>query len=233
MNGGAREGLAMAAPPLPLSDLPAELSIFPLTGALLLPGGQLPLNIFEPRYLNMFRDAMATPQRLIGMVQAATDQQDMGAGDLYGVGCAGRLSAFSETDDGRYLVGLSGLIRFEILEELPLHEGGYRRVRPGFATYARDLTPTTPILSDGRRAGFVKQMRAYFRAQGFDTDWDAVETAPMDDLVTSLAMACPFSAAEKQAVLEAPDFKARFNTLEGLLAIGALEEPDQKRPQKH
>ena len=218
----------MAASPLQFSDLPDTLSIFPLTGALLLPGGQLPLNIFEPRYISMFRDAMATSHRLIGMVQACTASQEMRSGDIYKVGCAGRLSAFSETDDGRYLVTLSGLIRFDILDELPLHPSGYRQIRPDFLGYDSDLDPEDSVISDGRRAGFVKRMRAYFKAQGFETDWNSVERASMDDLVTSLAMACPFSPAEKQAILEISDFSGRLDTLEGLLAMGALETPEQR-----
>ena len=218
----------MAAPPLTFSDLPDTLSIFPLTGALLLPGGHLPLNIFEPRYLSMFADAMATPHRLIGMVQPRTQDQEMSASDLYSVGCAGRLTAFSETDDGRYLVTLTGLIRFDILEELSLSPKGYRRVRPDFLGYDGDLAIAETRVPGPRRQSFVEALRTYFQAQGFDTDWQAIESAPMDDLVTSLAMACPFSPAEKQALLEVEDFTDRLDTLEGLLTIGALDCQDQK-----
>lgn len=216
----------MAGTPLTYSDLPDTLAIFPLTGALLLPAGQLPLNIFEPRYLAMFRDAMATPHRLVGMVQAKDDDREMGDDDLYRVGCAGRLTAFSETNDGRYLVTLSGLIRFDILEELPQDIGGYRRVRPDFLGYDDDLAlgeETGLELDEARRARFLGSMRAYFKEQGFDTDWRAVERASATDLLTSLAMACPFEPAEKQALLEAVSQEDQFKTLEGLLTMGAME----------
>ena len=220
----------MAAVPLTFSDLPDSLSIFPLTGALLLPGGQLPLNIFEPRYLNMFRDALATPHRLIGMVQARAGDREMGSAEIYSVGCAGRLTAFSETDDGRFLVTLTGMIRFDVLEELPLHAGGYRRVRPDFLGYDVDLLAP----NDGRdeegdgdtKQALLAQMRTYFKAQGFDTDWATVEAASLSALVPSLAMACPFSPAEKQALLEAPSFADQVKILQGLFALGALEGKD-------
>ena len=226
----------MAGGTLSFSDLPSSLAVFPLTGALLLPAGQLPLNIFEPRYLAMFRDAMATPHRLIGMVQAQPDGDInaqpqpnggvRGQADLYHVGCAGRLTAFSETSDGRFLVTLSGLIRFDILEELPLDVAGYRRVRPDFLGYDDDLAleqDAGMALDDGRRARFLGTMRAYFKQHGFDTDWRAVERASARELVTSLAMACPFAPAEKQALLEASNQEDQFKTLEGLLTMGAMD----------
>ena len=216
----------MAGGPFSFSDLPDSLAIFPLTGALLLPGGQLPLNIFEPRYLAMFRDAMATPHRLIGMVQTHDEGEGERAPGLYRVGCAGRLTAFSETQDGRYLVTLSGVIRFDILEELALDIGGYRRVRPDFLGYDGDLDLIQGEgmeLDEARRARFLGTMRAYFKAKGFDTDWRAVELASAADLLTSLAMACPFAPAEKQALLEAPSEEDQFKTLEGLLTMGAME----------
>ncbi len=216
----------MAAQPLSFSDLPDTLAIFPLTGALLLPGGQMPLNIFEPRYLSMFRDVMATPHRLIGMVQARVGDCEMGSADIYQVGCAGRLTAFSETDDGRFLVTLSGLIRFDILEEMPLHEGGYRQVRPDFLGYDADLVGLEANSGETGKDALMTHMRAYFKAQGFDTDWATVEAAPLNTLVPSLAMACPFSPAEKQALLEAPTFADQVKTLEGLFAMGALETND-------
>lgn len=220
----------MPAQPLSFSDLPEILSVFPLTGALLLPGAQLPLNIFEPRYISMFTDAMSTPHRLIGMIQTRDLDQpcEMGSADLYGVGCAGRLTAFSETDDGRYLVTLSGLIRFDVLQEMPLHAGGYRQVRPDFLGYDEDLRhEKSPKPEEDQRQELITQMRAYFRAQGFETDWQAVQAAPLSDLSASLAMACPFSPAEKQALLEAASLQDRVQTLSGLLMMGSLEPGDQ------
>ena len=215
----------MAACPLTFADLPDTLAVFPLTGALLLPTGHLPLNIFEPRYLAMFRDAMATPHRLIGMVQTLPPLGEMGSAELYTVGCAGRLTAFSETQDGRYLVALSGVIRFDILDELPMDIAGYRRVRPDFLGYDSDLT-----LNDGQglqldamaQTRLISAMQAYFEAKGFDTDWAAVRQASAIDLLTSLAMACPFTPAEKQALLEAGSQEDQLKTLESLLTIGAL-----------
>ena len=130
---------ARAFLPNSLDDLPKEIPIFPLTGALLLPVGHLPLNIFEPRYLSMISDALRTPQRLIGMIQATDLEVSMSDAPGHALGCAGRISAFSENDDGTVMITLTGIIRFSIERELDLATGGYRRVTPDFSSFATDL----------------------------------------------------------------------------------------------
>lgn len=206
--------------------LPASLPIFPLPGALLLPGGRLPLNIFEPRYLNMVRDAIAGP-RLIGMIQPSTQSDDPGSAETYKTGCAGRIVAFQETEDGRYLITLAGLIRFDVAQELPLEEG-YRQVVPEFGRFRDDLAEDT---DDIDRDGLLEALRAYFEVTGLDGDWAAVEKAGAETLVTSLAMACPFDPPEKQALLEAMTLSERAETLITLLRMAVMES-DRTMPRQ-
>jgi Lon protease-like protein len=197
--------------------LPKTLPIFPLSGVLLLPRGRLPLNIFEPRYLAMTRDALAG-ERMIGMIQPLAEDGDGAAPPVYGTGCAGRIISFAETDDGRYLITLKGLIRFAIASELPLHSG-YRRVVPDYALYRTDLHPDE---ADIDRTRLLTALKAYFTVQGFSVDWQAVEGTENERLVTSLAMICPFEASEKQALLEAPDLSERCRTMTALLEMAVL-----------
>lgn len=181
-----------------LADMPDAIPVFPLAEALLLPRGRLPLNIFEPRYLSMLDDALKTSERMIGMIQPDGSGERPG---LRGVGCAGRIVSFSETEDGRYLVILAGICRFSPAEEL---EGftPYRRVRPNWAPWARDLGAPNP--DDAfNRPEFLSLLKRYFAAAGLSTDWDSLEDADEEMLINSLAMLCPFSAEEKQALLEA------------------------------
>jgi len=206
-------------------NLPASLPILPLPGALLLPGGRLPLNVFEPRYLNMMRDAIAG-ERLIGMIQPNQDSEDPGSAETYRTGCTGRIVAFSETEDHRYLITLAGLIRFDIASELPL-EQGYRRVAPDFERFRDDLSEDT---DDVDRESLLEALRAYFEVSGLDSDWSAVEKAPDESLVTSLAMACPFDPPEKQALLEAMTLSERAETLITILRMSVLES-DQNMPR--
>jgi len=205
--------------------LPASLPIFPLPGALLLPGGRMPLNIFEPRYLNMVRDAIAGT-RLIGMIQPNQESEDPGTAETYRTGCAGRIVAFSEAEDGRYLITLAGLIRFDITSELPLEEG-YRRVVPNFERFRDDLSEDS---DDVDRESLLEALREYFEVSGLDGDWSAVEKAADESLVTSLAMACPFDPPEKQALLEAMTLSERAETLITILRMSILES-DRSMPR--
>ncbi len=208
-----------------LSSLPEEFPVFPLTGALLLPGGRLPLNIFEPRYLAMVEDSLASG-RMFGMVQPdkRLANGDTGPG-LYRTGCLGRLSSFSETDDGRYLITLTGLIRFTIVEEVEMQRG-YRRVRGAFARFADDLAETDPdhphpVELD--RPHLLSALRRYFAHAGVEANWEAIDTMPDHALVVTLCMACPFDPQEKQALLEAKDASARASALLALLEINAFD----------
>ena len=197
-------------------QLPPALPIFPLTGVLLLPRGRLPLNIFEPRYLAMTRDALGG-ERFIGMVQPQEGQGDAGTPPVYRIGCAGRIVSFSETDDGRYLIALAGAARFAIAEELP-HDRLYRRVMPDWQPYRGDLDEAAPTID---RKRFLAGLKLFFQHQGISTDWPTLEALPDERLVTTIAMACPFAANEKQALLEARDADERARLLTALVEMAA------------
>ena len=205
-------------------DLPQAIPVFPLDGALLLPGGQLPLNIFEPRYLNMIDDAMAG-DRLIGMVQTRGGEPQRPA--LATIGCVGKITRFAETPDGRYLITLTGVSRFQVGDELP---GGapYRQVRALFAPFEDDLQEhAAPSTLD--RARFLKALGKYLDQRGLGIDWDTAQQAPADSLVNSLSMALPFDPAEKQALLEAVTIADRAEALVALLEIDAAGGDDEPR----
>ena len=212
-------------------DLPRVIPVFPLTGILLLPEGKLPLNIFEPRYLAMVRDALGDEQRMIGMVQPRLPDPDDNRGpadmaammdqpEIYTTGCAGRITAFSESDDGRYMLTLSGICRFDIAEEMALRDG-YRRVLADYHRFRDDLStqPESEIDRD-RLLGVVKQ---FFEQQNINASWETIETTPNDRLVTSLAMTCPFGPNERQALLEAGDLTARAEMVITLLEMALLD----------
>lgn len=213
-----------------MADLPEEIAVFPLPGALLLPQGKLPLNIFEPRYLAMTLDALANG-RMFGMIQPDPRLKRGEAGPgLYRIGCLGRLSSFSETDDGRLLITLTGLARFRVIGELPLDEGGYRRVRADYTGFARDLDLGAPPPTIDR-AELLGALKPYFRARGIDANWEAIEQMSDATLVTTLAMVCPFEVPEKQALLEAPDPADQADILVALMRMGAAANaPSEGRP---
>jgi Lon protease-like protein len=212
-----------------LEDLPSEFAVFPLTGALLLPRGKLPLNIFEQRYLAMVLDSLESG-RMFGMIQPTPHPADAaGEPGLYRVGCLGRLSSFSETDDGRLLITLSGLIRFTVDAERP-GRNGYRRVRGDFSSYTADLTLTRPQV-EIEREKLLTALRGYFARRAIDANWEAIKGLTDDGLVITLAMACPFEPAEKQALLEAPTDADRAATLLALLQMGAASsDPSSNHP---
>jgi Lon protease-like protein len=204
-----------------LADLPEVIPVFPLPGALLLPRARLPLNIFEPRYLAMLDDALRSDHRLIGMVQPA----DGGAPRprLHMIGCAGRVTSLSETEDGRYLIALTGISRFRIGAEFDGF-APYRRVAPEWADFAADLGPDQNFVETGTAAGakfcrkdFLAVLRRYFKAVRLESDWDSLSEAEPELLINSLAMMCPFSVEEKQALLEAPRLSDRAETLVALM----------------
>ena len=198
--------------PLP-AELPDTIPIFPLPGALLLPRARLPLHIFEPRYLAMIDDVLKTPARLIGMIQPFEGAG--GTDRLHSIGCAGRLTAFSETEDGRYMVTLSGVSRFRIHHEV---EGftPYRRCEVSWAGFERDRGPVEkdPGLD---RAPFMELLNRFFQSQGLSTDWDAVRDAEDELLINSISMLCPFPPEDRQALLEAPTLVTRRETLVTLI----------------
>jgi Lon protease-like protein len=199
--------------------LPAEFPVFPLTGALLLPSGKLPLNIFEPRYLAMVDEALRA-NRMFGMIQPKPGMPRGETGPaLFGIGCLGRLSSFSETEDGRYLITLTGVIRFAVERELDMMRG-FRRVRGSYASFLGDLEPGPHSVGIDREA-LITELRGYFARAGMDANWDAIARLADDTLVTTLCMVCPFEPVEKQAMLEAPTDADRANALLALLRMGA------------
>ncbi|HEY9549951.1 MAG TPA: LON peptidase substrate-binding domain-containing protein [Kiloniellaceae bacterium] len=207
-------------------ELPRVLPIFPLEGVLLLPGGRLPLNIFEPRYLAMFDDALAS-NRLIGMVQPCEGCRGAAAPKVYETGCAGRITSFTETDDGRYLATLSGLIRFDVKRELP--SGSYRQIEPDFARFVSDMEEDCSTID---RSRLMKVLSAYFEANAIEGDWEAIEQTGDERLVTSLAMICPLGAPEKQALLESMTLTERAEALTAIMEI-ATHGRDGESETKH
>ncbi|MBD8553749.1 LON peptidase substrate-binding domain-containing protein [Rhizobium sp. CFBP 8762] len=195
-------------------DVPEIVPVFPLTGGLLLPGAQLPLNIFEPRYLSMVDDALAG-KRLIGIIQPAltamTQEESPVApqAPLSPIGGLGRLTSFAETGDGRYVISLTGICRFRLFEEASSNKV-YRQFK--IAPFAADLT-TSEDDSQVNRPALLSAFKAYLKANKLEADWDSVERANNTTLVNSMSMMSPFSPAEKQALLEAPDLKTRAETL--------------------
>lgn len=192
------------------SDLPERMIIFPLAAALLLPDGRMPLNIFEPRYLKMIDDVLAG-NRIIGMIQPRLDgtKREDGEPELCDVGCCGRLTSFSESGDGRYLVSLQGICRFRVSEELPV-KTPYRQclINP----FVADLDPAAGE-EEVDREQLLKAFRNYLDANGMEADWESVSRAENGTLVNALSMMSPYGPAEKQALLEAPDLKTRSETL--------------------
>lgn len=205
-------------------DLPDIIPVFPLPGALLLPRSRLPLHLFEPRYLAMMDDVLKTDNRLIGMVQSYDAPGH--AGRLHRIGCAGRLTAFSETEDGRYMLTLSGMSRFRITEEV---EGfsPYRRCHISWDGFGRDLGPTETDENFDREA-FLNTLGRFFDNQGLNTDWESLAEAEDELLINSLSMLCPFGPEDRQALLEAPSLTTRRETLvtliEFALRSGSAEE---------
>ncbi len=207
-----------------IEGIPEIFPIFPLTGALLLPGGKLPLNIFEPRYLAMIDDALGAG-RMLGMIQPDYDASPTETGPgLYRHGCLGRITAFSETDDGRYLITLDGLVRFSVVEEAEMRRG-YRRVHGDVTKFRHDLgnTPAPPpgTAPTVTRDQLMEALHRYFVATGVDANWDAIADIADQSLIITLCMACPFSPLEKQALLEAKTEADRASALLALLEINA------------
>jgi Lon protease-like protein len=208
-----------------LADLPETIPIFPLPGALLLPRARLPLNIFEPRYLAMLDDTLKTPHRLIGMIQPVVVPEGEAEGRLHRIGCAGRVTAFQETEDGRYLITLAGVSRFRIGE---VQDGftPYLRARVDWASFERDLgrAERDPEFD---RAAFLTVLARFFDSAQLSSDWDSLKEAEVELLVNSLSILCPFDPEEKQALLEAPTLTERRETLVTLMEFALRSSGDE------
>ena len=213
-----------------LEDLPGLIPIFPLDGALLLPGGRLPLNIFEPRYLSMISDALSTPHRLIGMIQtnSSTTQDEMSP-MLYYVGCAGRISSFEETLDGRYLISLDGMIRFKVTAEAE-GRSDYRQCHVDYRTYSDDLHVSEKSFD---RSRLMVVLKRYFSMKGFSADWVSIEACADEKLITTLSMICPLPVAEKQMLLESLDVPSRGEMLTTMLEMEIQMQSSNNKQQGH
>jgi Lon protease-like protein len=211
------------------TDIPEQVPVFPLSGALLLPGAQLPLNIFEPRYLAMFDDAMSS-NRLIGVIQPALVGSKTGKGpveDLCRVGCLGRITSFAETGDGRYVITLGGVCRFRIGDELEQGDKPYRMCR--ISAFFGDLEAGDQGANVDRKA-LLDSFKAYLEANDLEADWSSVEQASTESLVNSLSMMSPYGPAEKQALLEADSLKVRAETLIAITEIALARDSDDYGP---
>lgn len=204
-------------------DLPESIPVFPLTGALLLPRGQLPLNIFEPRYLAMVDDAMAG-DRLIGMIQPAGPREDGEEPPLSPIGCVGRITSYAETDDGRLMIGLTGIARFRVVEEIE-GRSGYRICRIDCEDFRDDFAENAGAEAVDR-ARLLDVFRAYLAANRLEADWDNIGRTSNETLVNALSMMSPYGPAEKQALLEAADLRARAETLIALTEMTLARSSD-------
>tara|TARA_B100001057_G_scaffold76690_2_gene71475 strand:+ start:14858 stop:15523 length:666 start_codon:yes stop_codon:yes gene_type:complete len=201
-------------------NLPASLPVFPLGGVLLLPYGRLPLNIFEQRYLAMTDDALRS-ERLIGIIQPTSEtESQQKTPSLYKTGCAGRITAFSETEDGRYLITLLGICRFNIEQEIDSTRG-YRRIVPNWEPFRSDVEKTDKFDMDKER--LMVALRGYFEKKTIDADWEAINRMNNAELITTLSMICPFTATEQQALLVAEKVEDRASTMISLLEMANHE----------
>ncbi len=212
----------MANPDRPTGpeNLPERIAIFPLRGAILLPGGRLPLNIFEPRYLAMTRDAMAGG-RMIGMIQPRETDEETYTPPIYGVGCLGRVTEFAETGDGRYQIAISGVCRFRVAEEVA-SDTPYRQVIADYSGYPEDFGEDEAPGRTVDRHRLVSGLRTFLDRQGLKADWDAAERASDVALINSLSMMLPLDPSEKQALLEADNVPMRADILTTLIEMSLL-----------
>ena len=211
---------------LSLDDLPKRIAVFPLTGAVLFPKTQLPLNIFEPRYVQMLNAALATPHKLIGMIQPQVNNNGL----LKKVGCVGRITSYNETDDHRYLITLSGVIRFEIDEELDTTTE-YRQVSANYENYLTDLTSEDVTNVD--RDSLLKLIKKYLKNKNLLADWDIIQQTPTEQLINYSGVLVPFTPEEKQLLLEAKTIMGRSRALEALYQSYTIEETTDTSTQLH
>lgn len=215
-------------------SFPDLIPIFPLRGVLLLPGGQLPLNIFEERYLAMIDHALRCPSRMIGMIQPQQQAGDMEQSErspVYGTGCAGRITTFEETADGRYLVTLTGICRFGVDQEQARNRRGFRQVTPDWSSYAEDLQADGDLNLD--RAELISLLQEYFDQEGLSCQWDMLEDTDDQPLITCLSMICPLNPNEKQALLEAESCARRADIFLTMLRMAVHRSGDEDSAIPH
>ena len=214
-------------------ELPKKLAVFPLSNFIIFPKTTVPLNIFEPRYLAMIDAALASPDRLIGMVQPVEDDQTVDTQTqpvpgLFSIGCAGRITYFQETEDQRYLIALTGVCRFRLVDQ-QRQPSGFCNAEINWDEFAADLQADTSNID---RQPLIAVMKRYFKLKGFDADWSQIEQSENDQLLATLSMVCPFEVAEKQALLEANDAASRADLLIAMMEI-ALHDDNGGQDARH
>ena len=202
-------------------ELPSKIPVFPLSNFIIFPETTVPLNIFEPRYIQMVKDTLATNHRLIVMTLPLPEKSNVS--EIYKLACAGKLISFEETLDGRFLISLSGIMRCRLLDTLE-EKGGYRRMKVDFTDYLDDMKPNDIKIE---RNGFFKTLRSYFDMKGLSADWKAIEKCEDEKLITTLAMLCPFSDAEKQTLMEANSLNERAKLMKVILEMSIFGSGDQ------
>lgn len=210
---------------LSLEDFPSVLPIFPLSGVLLLPHGKLPLNIFEPRYLQMIEDSMSS-HRMIGMVQPINSKDIDHIPRTYPTGCLGKITSFSEVEDNRYYITLTGIVRFKIINEMPFRDLLYRQVNVSYTDFQSDLLKPSEIGLN--REILLPALKNFFKMRGLSANWDVINQSNDSELLVSLAMICPFSSTEKQALLECSNSETRSEMLLTLIEMAQHETRSKK-----
>ena len=205
---------------LEVNSLPDEIPVFPLSNFIIFPKTTVPLNIFEPRYIEMIDDAMRG-NRIIGMIQPKKNDQNIPV--LYNIGCAGKITSFNETEDGRYLIILNGISRFKIIEELET-EKLYRKCKVDFRNYSYDLDKKNEEIKFSDLELIFKNLKNLFIKQGYTINWKELEKQSLDQTINTLSMASPFSLEEKQILLESSDIKSRKHKLEEILKTYIMDE---------
>ena len=198
-----------------ISDLPKKIPVFPLSNFIVFPQTTVPLNIFEPRYIDMINDSMKS-DKLIGMIQPKTSENFDGPPNLFGIGCVGKITTFKETDDGRYLIELKGLIRFETISEI-ISENKYREFQVDFKKFEHDLDNKKEELKFSDLELIFKDLKSLFKKRGFIINWKALEKQSLDETINALSMASPFSLEEKQVLLEAKNLNERKDKIAEIL----------------
>ena len=197
-------------------NLPKKLSVFPLSNFIIFPKTTVPLNIFEPRYIDMVNDSMKS-NKFIGMIQPKTPNYTNNPSELYDVGCMGKITSFKETEDGRYLIELKGLIRFKVIREIE-SKNKYRECEVDFTNYALDLSNKNEDLKFSDLEIIFKDLKSLFEKKGFIINWKALEKQSLDEIINALAMASPFSLEEKQVLLEAENLDKRKKRIAEILS---------------
>ncbi len=197
------------------SDLPKIIPVFPLSNFIIFPGTAVPLNIFEPRYIDMINDSMRS-NKYIGMIQPKNSSEELTPPKLHGVGCLGKITSFRETEDGRFLIELKGLIRFQALKEIKLSKK-YREYEVDFSDFYHDLDDQKDEIKFSDLELIFKDLKTLFEKRGFIINWKALEKQSLNETINALAMASPFSLEEKQVLLEAKNLDIRKNKIAEIL----------------